>query len=157
MIVHFLGKNFRLGLMTEEQAIMLRNFAHKGVAIDGTHNTTKYSFKLMTLLVLDDTQHGRAVAHFLCPEEDTEDLTEFFEHVKKRYGGPICTNAFMSDDANAMWNAWVAAMGTEATKNTKKLLCAWHVLKNLHENVKSKVSDKNLHIGILQWIDQLTR
>ena len=143
--------------MTEDQALMLRKFAHKGVAIDGTHNTTKYSFKLMTLMVLDDTQTGRPVAHFFCPEESTEDLIEFFEHIKKRYGGPISTNVFMSDDANAMWNAWMTALGTEATENTKKLLCVWHVLKNLHENVKSKVNNKDLYIEIIHWIDELSR
>uniref|UniRef100_A0A914WK36 C2H2-type domain-containing protein n=1 Tax=Plectus sambesii TaxID=2011161 RepID=A0A914WK36_9BILA len=96
------GKNFRLLLMTEGQAEILRKYAHKGVAVDGTHNTTKYGFKLITLLVLDDRQTGRPVAHFFCPEETTDDLHEFFVNIKERYGRPVTTSVFMSDDASQM-------------------------------------------------------
>uniref|UniRef100_A0A914VF41 C2H2-type domain-containing protein n=1 Tax=Plectus sambesii TaxID=2011161 RepID=A0A914VF41_9BILA len=151
------GKDFRLGLMTEGQRDILRKYAHKGVAVDGTHNTTKYGFKLMTLLVLDDRQTGRPVAHFFCPEETTDDLHEFFVNIKERYGRPITTSAFMSDDASQMWTAWERAMGKEATADTKKLLCSWHVLKNWHENARLKIKDKEVQVEALTMIDMLTR
>lgn len=60
--------------MTIDQLSALKQYAEKGIAVDGTHNTTKYDWRLITLLVLDDRQAGVPVAHFFCPQESTVDL-----------------------------------------------------------------------------------
>lgn len=63
----------------------------------------------------------------------------------------------MSDDTPQMWTAWENAMGEEAVRNTKKLLCKWHVLKNWHDNAKAKIQNKDLMVNITTWIEMLTR
>ena len=75
------GKGFRLGIMTKGQLNLLKKHGDKGIALDGTHCTTKYNMKLITMLVLDDHQTGRPVAFFFCHEEAQQDLMAFFQGV----------------------------------------------------------------------------
>uniref|UniRef100_A0A914VFV4 DDE Tnp4 domain-containing protein n=1 Tax=Plectus sambesii TaxID=2011161 RepID=A0A914VFV4_9BILA len=42
---------FWLGLQTWEQAEWLRAFGSKGVCLDATHNSTRYNFKLITMII----------------------------------------------------------------------------------------------------------
>lgn len=78
------GHGFRLGLMTREQLSWLEKYGNKGVCLDGTHHSTRYTFHLITLLVLDDMQKGRPVAFYFCKGENETELTPFFEEIRKR-------------------------------------------------------------------------
>uniref|UniRef100_A0A914UUK4 MULE transposase domain-containing protein n=1 Tax=Plectus sambesii TaxID=2011161 RepID=A0A914UUK4_9BILA len=109
------------GIAHHSQEI-LHKYARKGVAIDGTHNTTKYGFKLITLFVLEDRQTGRPVAYFFCPEETTDDLQAFFNNIKERYSWLVSTSVFKSNDASQMWTDWMRAKDNEMTSNARKLL-----------------------------------
>uniref|UniRef100_A0A914WGN5 Uncharacterized protein n=1 Tax=Plectus sambesii TaxID=2011161 RepID=A0A914WGN5_9BILA len=52
------GDGFHLGIMTEEQRDLLKQYAYRGVCVDSTHNCTRYKYKLVTLLVFDDIGRG---------------------------------------------------------------------------------------------------
>ena len=46
---------------------------------------------------------------------------------------------FMSDDAQAYWNAWSSTFGEN---NTKKFLCSWHVDRAWRKALQEHVSEK---------------
>uniref|UniRef100_A0A914XCG4 C2H2-type domain-containing protein n=1 Tax=Plectus sambesii TaxID=2011161 RepID=A0A914XCG4_9BILA len=101
------GTSFSLGLQTQEQAEWLKEFGNKGVCLDATHNSTRYSFKLITMMVLDNRQKGRPVAHFFCKEENEANLITFFNGVKDRCDVPLMPEVIMTDDAIQYWTAWI--------------------------------------------------
>lgn len=121
------GTGFRLGLQTAEQAEWLKQYSKTGICLDGTHHSTRYNLKMITMLVLDSRQKGRPVAFFFCKEESQADLTAFFNGIKERCDFELKPAVLMSDDASQYWNAWANVFGAEGTQ---KLLCSWHLLKN---------------------------
>ena len=56
------------------------------LCIDSTHNTTHYDFKLVTILVKDNTDTGVPVAHLVTNHENEKVLTVFFREVLKKSG-----------------------------------------------------------------------
>lgn len=120
------GTGFQLGLQTAEQAAWLKKYGKNGVCLDGTHHSTRYSFKMITILVLDERQKGRPAAFFFCKEESEADLTVFFRGINERSDYPLKPAIVMTDDAVQYWKAWVNVFGAEGTQ---KLLCTWHLLK----------------------------
>lgn len=78
------GTSFKLGVMTQEQLEWLRLYGNNGLAVDGTHNSTRYKFVLVTLLVLDERQKGLPVAHWFCKSESEAEITPFFQEIKAR-------------------------------------------------------------------------
>lgn len=136
--------------MTKTQRDILLEYGHRGIAVDSTHNTTMYLFKLTTVLVYDNFGCGRIVAFYLSKEESAADLDALFQHLSTRFvyhisiqsnsyfrcaftGGRI----FMSDDSPAFWNAYCKYFNTT---NTKHLLCSWHVMKNWKKHVMSTIA-----------------
>ena len=82
-----------------------------------------YDFNLITVLVIDRFGEGIPVAWAIANREDVTILVEFLKAIRESTG-PLQTCWFMSDDANQYFNAW---KGVFHDKETKKLLCAWHV------------------------------
>ena len=80
-----------------------------------------YDFKLVTVL-----QFGKEipVAWAIINREDTTMLVQFLNAIKKRTGPLQSPRWFMSDDAEQYFNGF---NGVFDTKETTKLLCAWHV------------------------------
>uniref|UniRef100_A0A914W1Q6 MULE transposase domain-containing protein n=1 Tax=Plectus sambesii TaxID=2011161 RepID=A0A914W1Q6_9BILA len=148
------GTSFSLGLQTQEQAEWLKEFGNKGVCFDATHNSTRYSFKLITIMVLDNCQKGRPVAHFFCKEENEADLITFFNGVKDRCGIPLMPEVIMTDDAVQYWTAWVKVFGEQSTR---KLLCSWHIAKNWGMKAKDLIVDANVRKEVLTSLHKLVR
>uniref|UniRef100_A0A914XIQ2 MULE transposase domain-containing protein n=1 Tax=Plectus sambesii TaxID=2011161 RepID=A0A914XIQ2_9BILA len=146
------GDGFYLGIMTEEQRDLLKQYAYRGVCVDSTHNCTRYKYKLVTLLVFDDIGRGRPCAFYFCKEESAEQLLPFFREVRERCG-PLTPEVLMSDDNNAFWNAWREVFDVS---NTHKILCAWHVMRNWALN-KGKIEDKERQQHILEQLYLLHR
>ncbi|EYB81598.1 hypothetical protein Y032_0378g286 [Ancylostoma ceylanicum] len=73
------GTGFRLIIITPEQVEILRRYSHKGVSIDDTHCTTRYSLKLTTLMVVDDYGRGLPAGFLLANKMDKEECVYFFE------------------------------------------------------------------------------
>ena len=71
----------------------------------------------------------------------------FFAAVRDKVGFKIKTDCFLSDDANAFFNAWCAEMITDTCP--QKRLCAWHVNKNWNTHLSQipdvPVKSKKLH------------
>src|SRR5207244_3042667 len=71
-------------------------------------------------------------AFCICNRENVQTMQAFFTAVKEKQGSAVSTKAFMSDDAAAFINAWVAVM----SEPEKRLLCSWHVDKIWRLNLK---------------------
>jgi hypothetical protein len=82
--------------------------------------------KLATLMTVNEYFEGESVAFCICESESTERMQEFFSAIKNRIGRAINARTFLSDDANAFYNAWVAEMCVDLPY-PKKRLCEWHV------------------------------
>lgn len=64
---------------------MLKTFGKRAVCVDATHDTQRYHFLLVTVLVVDDFGKGFPAAWFITSNENEELLTEFFTSLKERY------------------------------------------------------------------------
>lgn len=132
--------------MSPFQKQMLSKFGSDRLCIDSTHGMTGYGFELTTLLVVDEYEEGIPVAFFCSSSVNSDNLKVFFNCVKEAVG-EVKPRSFMSDDAPAFYNAWVAVMGSV----DKRLLCSWHVdrawqgkLYTIKDNEKKKIVYKAL-------------
>ena len=65
--------------MTREQESWLRQWGKKGVSLDDTFNSTRYEYKLSTIMVMDNLDRGRPVAFFISKNVDKENISLFFK------------------------------------------------------------------------------
>lgn len=129
--------DFLLGIQTEFQCDLLRQFGAEAVCMDSTHGTNHYDFYLTTLLIVDEWGEGVPVAWLVSNHETTTVLVEFLRAVKGRCG-PITPRVFMSDDADAFFTAWVGVFGGQG--HTRKLLCAWHIDRSWRKAISKHVN-----------------
>lgn len=122
--------------MTPFQRKMITAFGHYAILIDGTHGLNGYDFNLYTLVVLDEFTNGIPVAFCFSNREDTKLFEHYFDCIKNHIG-KIVPKIFMSDGAEAFYNAWEMVMGTVEFR----LLCIWHVFKNWTENSSGFIKD----------------
>ena len=118
----------------------------KIVCMDATHNTTGYSYYLITLMIKDKSGMGCPVGHCICTSEDTTTVEVFLSEVRKKCGHPIIVDYFMSDGARAYHNAWCNVMHTSSDPPSTKPIpvkCMWHILKSWKEQLKP-IKDKNV-------------
>lgn len=81
---------------------------------------------------------GLPVAFLIARSEKAEFLQPWFAAIQQSVG-PINPAFFMSDDANAFWNAYTAVFGAG---QTQKLLCSWHIHRNWKAQLKAKLQDE---------------
>lgn len=127
--------NFFLVFMNFAQEEMLNKYGNDILMIDSTHGTNPYKIQLTTLMVVDDNHEGFPVA-FLWSITQTEAIySQFFSCIKQKVPN-LKPKTFISDDSNTFYNAFVSTFN-----NTPyKILCDWHVKRNLTENL-SKISN----------------
>lgn len=117
--------DFVLAFMNSTMEKKLREFG-RVVCIDGTHGLSKYKgWELTTVLVKDDTKAGFPVAFMISNRKDQVIQKVFLGALKERVGD-LRTEFLMTDDDAKYYNAWMETMGG----SPRKLLCAWHVIKN---------------------------
>lgn len=75
--------------------------------MDATHSTNHYSFKLVTVLVLDDFGEGIPVAWLISNKEDGVTLVELL----RERTGSIRAAYFMSDDGEQYYSSWNEVYG----------------------------------------------
>lgn len=90
--------------MTKQQLEMFEKFGPIILCMDSTHKTNVYSFKLITLLVLDEFRHGYPVA-FCISNRESEDVISVFLNSVKMKAPNTKVNILMTDDDNSGWNA----------------------------------------------------
>lgn len=103
-------EDFLLMIMTDGQKELLENFGNDCVCIDGTHGLNGYGFELHTLLILDDIREGYPCAFFISNRSDAAVMKIFFKCIEEKIGYKIKPNVFMSDMAEAYYNAWLDVM-----------------------------------------------
>ena len=142
--------DFILGIQTQFQRDTMAKYAKNLVRLDSTHSTTGYDFLLVTVLVKDEFGEGVPVAWLISNREDVCSLDPFFAALKERIGD-IAVFDFMSDDAEAFYNAWTRNF----TQPKRQLICAWHVDKNLRKNVLRTVKNTEDQVNVYQCVKVL--
>mgnify|MGYP003690363481 FL=1 len=111
MITGLQKVDFMLALMMKQQLDMFEKFAPVILCMDSTLKTNIYSFKLITLLVLDEFRHGYPVAFCISNRESEDVISVFLNAVKTRAPNTVL-NVLMTDDDNAGWNAAKCVFGS---------------------------------------------
>lgn len=140
-----MAKNdFLIGIQTSFQRDMLLQFGPKAICMDSTHSTNAYDFFLITILVLDDLGEGVPIAWIISNREDAATIRQVLIKMKEKYGD-IETNIFMSDDAKNFFNAWRAVF---TVRDTRKLICAWHIDKSWRRGIQAHISSRTKQIEV---------
>ncbi|XP_050311335.1 uncharacterized protein LOC126746956 isoform X1 [Anthonomus grandis grandis] len=134
------NEDFVLIIMTAAQCEMLKIYGTDCICIDGTHGMNNYDFELITLLVVDDFRQGFPCSFLVSNRSDKQVLKIFFHFAKSRLGTALCPNVFMSDMAEAFFNAWIKIMSPPKFR----LYCSWHVDQAWRKNL-SKINTKEKH------------
>lgn len=139
----FRQEDFILIIMTEDQKMMLLNYAQNYICIDGIHGLNNNNFKLYTLLVLDELHQGFPCSFLVSNRSDEVVMNTYFNCIKAEVGN-IETKVFMSDMGESYYNAWIQIM----SEAQFRLFCSWHVdsewRKNLH-NIKLKENQATIY------------
>jgi hypothetical protein len=132
-------------IQTDFQREMLQRHGGKRLCIDATHGVARFTtVKLVSIVVLDDCERGIPVAHCLINHEDMITIETFFRVLLDQLQF-LNVIWFLSDGAEAFFNAWTEVVGG----TTKKLLCIWHVLKNVNQKVYCRIHNAEFARRIL--------
>ena len=66
-------------IITPLQLQWLRAYGHRGISVDDTHHTTKYSLRCTTLMVMDDYDRGLPAALMLSKAVSEVQTRELFD------------------------------------------------------------------------------
>ena len=131
-------------MQTEFQKDAMLYFGKKVILMDATHGTTQYDFLLISVLVADSHGEGIPVSWAISNKEDTNTISLFLQAVHSRIGN-FEIECFMSDCAELYFNAWQCTFGG---KNTRKLLCIWHVDRAWRRALNDHVEEQQDKIEI---------
>lgn len=93
-------EDFMLAIIMQQQLEMFEKFASLILCMDSTNKTNVYSFKLVTLLVLNEYRHGYPAASCIRNRE-SEDIICLFELVNEAPNTKV--NILMTDGNNSGW------------------------------------------------------
>lgn len=130
-------EDFMLLIMNQAQGDILKKFGQEVICLDSTHGTNKYNFELTTILTIDDLHQGVPCAFFLSNRTEFQALEVLFSKVRDQVG-QFKPAVFMSDMANAFYNAWTHVNG----EPERRLFCSWHVDRAWRVNISKKLSTK---------------
>lgn len=130
-------EDFMLAIMTKQQLDMYEKFAPMILCMDSTHKTNIYSFKLITLLVIDEFRHGYPVAFCISNKENEQAISLFLNAVKRK-SPQTKVNILMTDDDIAGWNAAKSVFGPDL----QHYLCIWHIHKNWRLKIQQYIKDR---------------
>ncbi|KAE8737484.1 hypothetical protein FOCC_FOCC017052 [Frankliniella occidentalis] len=125
---------FMFAFQTERQPDLMKRHCSKILVVDETHGTNQYKYQLLTVIVIDDDRRGWPVAHLITSKSDHHTLQYLFKALKSRIGEEVSVNCVITDDDPALINAMSLGFAVPLTH----LLCKWHVIKNLKDNLRSK-------------------
>ncbi|KAG8195381.1 hypothetical protein JTE90_001397 [Oedothorax gibbosus] len=143
------SEDFALVIMSEAQKVVLQKFANDCICVDGTHGMNSYGFELVSILVIDELRQGFPGAFFITNRTDEDAIAVFFSCLKSKVG-TLKPKVFMSDMAEAFYNAWLLIMD----KPLKRLFCTWHVDKSWRKNL-SKVKGKEKKASVYKTMRTL--
>nr|CAD7406262.1 unnamed protein product [Timema poppensis] len=103
--------DFCLVIMTSFQKNMLEKFGTHKICVDCTQPTNAYDFTLTTIMTVDEFGSGFPTAFCVSNRKDSLMWTFFFELLKDKLQMQIKAEIFMSDDNEALYDAWDNVMG----------------------------------------------
>lgn len=134
-------------ISTPELLDALSRFGQEAIMMDSTHGTNHYDLKLNTIVVLKPNLEFLVVAFCVSPEEDDITIAKFLREVLP---DGFRTNVFMTDMAQAYYNAWKVVDG----KEDERRICLWHVKKAWKRQAGYKLN-KDLGDEALRDLDEL--
>ena len=126
---------------------MFEKFAPVILCGDSTHKTNVYSFKLITLLVLDEFTHGFPVVFCISNRESKDVISVFLNAVKTRDPN-TALNDLMTDDDNAGWNAEQKIFGS----HKHHFVCHWHVNESWKKKLRQLIKDEKHQAEIYTYL-----
>ena len=137
----FSPKDFLVVLQTKEQALVMKH-SSRVIFVDATHGVTVYGYFLFSLLVLDRHGHGLIVGWAISSKENHH--TWYLTCKNLRPESLNCKpEVLMSDDTNSAWNGLRKVWPTLK----HKLLCHWHVMKNVREHCGNRGALTKIKVG----------
>lgn len=125
---HLRSEDFLLVLQSDTQATIHKENP-RTLCVDSTHGVTGYAFFLLSLLVINCYGVGFVIGWAISSRENA-----FIWELSARHFRPCSLNArpevLMSDDDNASWNGLIRVWVTLL----HKLLCHWHIMKNVRQH-----------------------
>ncbi|KAK6765232.1 hypothetical protein RB195_025244 [Necator americanus] len=117
------NKLISLVMITPTRLEWLRKFSPRGIAVDDTHNVTRYNLKLATVSVADNKNRGLPAAFLLSGTMTTLDVQRLFLEIKKLLPD-FNPQQIVTDEAPCFYNGFRAVF-PEA--RTKLHYCRWHI------------------------------
>ena len=132
----FTKEDFLLVFQSEQQAEMMADNP-RILCVDATHGLTGYDYYLLTMMVVDEHGHGLPVSWAITSRENGFVWKLFGQSLRPKSLASK-PEVLMADDANASWNGLTCVWSSLKYK----LLCHWHVKKNVRQHcfgTKSKI------------------
>ncbi|KHJ86134.1 hypothetical protein OESDEN_14124 [Oesophagostomum dentatum] len=112
------GKGFCMVIITPIQVEWLRKYSHRGIAVDDTHNITRYNLKLATVSVADHKD-----PFMLSGTMTTSDVQKMFTEIKKVIPN-FDPQQIVTDEAPCFYNGFRAIF---PHSRARLHYCRWHV------------------------------
>ncbi|KHJ84127.1 hypothetical protein OESDEN_16163 [Oesophagostomum dentatum] len=119
------GKGFCLIsiVITPTQLEWLKRYSSRGIAVDGTHNVTRYNLKLATVSVADHKDRGLPAAFMLSGTMTTSDAQKLLTEVKNVYPD-FNPSHIVTDEAPCFYNGFRAVF---PSATAKQHYCRCHI------------------------------
>jgi hypothetical protein len=151
--------DFVLILQTKTMWELVNRFGNRLLAIDATHNTTCFGFKLITVSVVEpNSNYGFPVLFAITSGESGPYLNAVFVSMKvtnfvnqptinvselQNKSPDLLPKVLLSDDDNVSWSA----ARSHFPSITQHFLCVWHVDKNWKRQVGAANPSLNVVFG----------
>lgn len=137
----FTKEDFLLVIQTPAQAMMMADNP-RIIFVDATHGLTAYGYQVMSVVVVDRFGNGLVVA-FAITSRENEETWFLFGKSLRQPSLSCCVEVMMSDDTNSAWNGM-----TRVWRTLKhKLLCHWHLKKNVRERCVGRKAEDSPSVG----------
>ncbi|CAJ0600490.1 unnamed protein product [Cylicocyclus nassatus] len=117
------GRGFRMIIITPTQVEWLRMYSGRGIAVDDTHNVTKYNLKFATVSVADQRDRGLPAAFLLSGTMAAYDVHMLFAEIQKLVPD-FNPHQIVTDEAPCFYNG---CRETFPTSQAKLHYCRWHL------------------------------
>ena len=142
----FRSDDFLLVMQSPDQASMMVENP-RILCCDATHGLTAYDYKLLSMLVVDRHGHGLVCAWAIGSRENHRFWQLFAESLFPRVKC-ILVQVLMTDDTNSAYNGL-----TRVWKSIEhKLLCHWHVKKNVRQQCMACTKPKKVSVSYCSFV-----
>ncbi|CAO4387255.1 unnamed protein product [Caenorhabditis nigoni] len=146
------GSDFLLVIITPAQLQSLKNYSHKMIILDDTHNVTQYGLKLTTITVVDNYDRGEPAGFLISSSTTSKEVAKLFECIRELFP-EFHPKYCMTDDANCFWNGYTQVF---PDNNTQKANILPSVLASLRMLLREPKKDRALHrvMSLLTKLDE---